>query len=633
MINQETTDKIFETAKIEEVVGDFVNLKKKGVNYIGNCPFHNEKTPSFTVSPIKGIFKCFGCGKGGNAIKFIMEIEHYSYPEALKFIAKKYHIEVVEQELTEEQKVKKNKKEQLYMVAEFAKNYFKSNLYETEEGRNIGFSYFKERGFSDDIIKKFELGYNNKENDGFTKNAMEEGFDQNLLIDSGVSLLNEKNQKFIDRFRERVIFPIHSFSGRTLGFGARTFNPKAKAKYLNSPESIIYYKSKILYGLFQSKNEISKKDNCFIVEGYTDVISMHQCGVKNVVSASGTALGIEQLRLISRITNNITLLFDGDEAGIKATFRTIDLALKQSLDVCIVIFPKKEDPDSYSKKHSNIEFQNFLENNRLNFIDYKIKISKLDSQQDPRKSIAIKRDIFRSIANIPDSLIRSEYCKKYSKKLAISELIMLKEISHIRKKVNLLEGEKTIKNKKEKENKLIKNTTNRNFLYQYEKEILRIIINYGNEIIEFDQEKTSVLKMIINDLDIDKIVFTDHLFKKIYDEIKIYFKEKKKINTEFLIKHEDEEISNMIINLFSERHSISKNWHEQHKIFTGRESHNMRKTTEKAILSLKKSHLDLAILKLQENINNSNEQAIMKKISDLTQIRTHIAKILGRNIG
>ena len=628
MISKDTIDKIFETVKIEEIVSDFIELKKRGVNYIGNCPFHNEKTPSLTVSATKGIFKCFGCGIGGNAIKFIMEIEHYSYPEALKFIANRYNIEIIEEQLTESQKKKKSKKEILYSIAETANNLFQKTLLESKDGKEIGLTYFKERGYNEEIIKLFELGYNSKNEMNFANNLLEKGFLAEDLVDSGL-IINKRNKSYINRFKERVIFPIHSFSGRVLGFGGRAINSKSKAKYLNSPESIIYYKSKVLYGLFQSKTQISKEDNCFIVEGYTDVISMHQNGIKNVVSASGTALSLDQLKLISRITKNITLLFDGDEAGIKATYRSIDLALRESMNVKIVLFPSGEDPDSYSKSLSNEQFKSFLKKQSTGFIDYKLSISKLKKLKDPNDIVKMKRDIFSSIANIPDPLMRVEYCKIYHSKLEVAENIMLKEVSILHKK-NISFNQKnknpdiiTPKNNVEKNNKLT----------LLEKEVLRILLNYGDLDFTYNKEKVTVSEMIINDLDADKIEFSNPLFNKLYlNLINIYNKENT-VNSKHFINHKDSEIVELCVDLMSSKHSISKNWKELHNILTEREEENIKKTTEKTILALKKCHVDLKIDKIQKQIKKDNTKNVdLKKLTQLTKIKNQIAKALGRNI-
>ena len=629
MIDSETIDKIFEAAKIEEVVGDFVELKKRGVNYLGRCPFHNEKTPSFTVSPTKGIYKCFGCGKGGNVVNFIMEIEHYNYPEALKYIANKYSIEVVENELTFEQKDKKNKKDNQYLITDFAKNIFKKNL-NSKEGKNIALRYFKERGISERMIEKFELGYAMSNSNFLTTIALKNNFNPQLLVDSGLSLANENNNKIIDRFKDRIIFPIHSFTGRVLGFGGRALKESAKAKYLNSPETLIYHKSKVLYGLFQAKTDIKREDECYIVEGYTDVISLFEKGIKNVVSASGTALGVEQLRLISRITENITLIFDSDDAGIKATYRTIDLALQEGLEVNTVILPEGEDPDSFAKNNSEEDLKLFLQSKKLNFIDYKVFISKLNSITDPKKITVIKRNIFSSIAQISDSLVRSEYCKIYAKKLNVDEEIMLKEIFKIRSNINFL-------TKKTNNLQVVSKTKNINDetkLYAYEEEIIRLLINYGNEKINYKDGNISVVDMIINDLKIDNINFSNSVFDKIYIKITTEYSKNNIIDIEKLIKEYDHEINSVVVNLISNQHSISINWKKQHKIFTVRENQKMRKTTEKAILSLKKCHLEIKIKNLQEKISfGNNDLSLLKELNDLTKIKTEIAKILGRNVG
>ena len=629
MIDSETIDKIFEAAKIEEVIGDFVELKKRGVNYLGRCPFHNEKTPSFTVSPTKGIYKCFGCGKGGNVVNFIMEIEHYNYPEALKYIANKYSIEVVENELTFEQKDKKNKKDNQYLITDFAKNIFKKNL-NSKDGKNIALRYFKERDISEGMIEKFELGYAMSNSNFLTTIALKNNFNPQLLIDSGLSLANENNNKIIDRFKDRIIFPIHSFTGRVLGFGGRSLKESAKAKYLNSPETLIYHKSKVLYGLFQAKTDIKREDECYIVEGYTDVISLFEKGIKNVVSASGTALGVEQLRLISRITENITLIFDSDDAGIKATYRTIDLALQEGLDVNTVILPEGEDPDSFAKNNSEEELKLFLQSKKLNFIDYKVFISKLNSITDPKKITVIKRNIFSSIAQISDALIRSEYCKIYAKKLNVNEEIMLKEISKIRSNINFLV---------KKTNNLqvvskTKNVNNETSLYPYEEEIIRILINYGNEKIKYEDGNIRVADMIINDLKIDDISFSHSIFNKIFIKMTTEYSKNNIIDIDKLIKEYDNEINSVVVNLISNQHSISINWKKQHKIFTVRENQKMRKTTEKAILSLKKCHLEIKIKNLQKQISlGNNDLTLLKELNDLTKIKTEIAKILGRNVG
>ena len=389
MIPKNTIDEIFETVKIEEVISDFITLKKRGVNLLGLCPFHNEKTPSFTVSPAKGIYKCFGCGEGGNSVSFLMDKEHYTYPEALKYLAKKYNIEIVEEEMTVEQAKAANEKDSLYILSSFANDFFIEKLWKTNEGKTIGLNYFKERGYNNEIIKKFELGYSPKQKDSFTNTALNKLYSEDYILKSGLGFKIE-NTGVVDRFRERVMFPIHSFSGRILGFGGRALNPNAKAKYQNSPESPIYNKSKVLYGIFFAKNSISKKNNCFLVEGYTDVISLHQKGVENVVSASGTSLTIEQIKLINRFTKNITILFDGDSAGIKASFRGVDMILKEGMNVKVVPFPENEDPDSFAQKSSEEELSNFLDEKAIDFITYKTNV--LNAVEETNDVVRKNRD-------------------------------------------------------------------------------------------------------------------------------------------------------------------------------------------------------------------------------------------------
>ena len=636
MIPKETIDLIFETARVEEVVGDFVTLKKRGVNYIGNCPFHNEKTPSFTVSPTKGIYKCFGCGKGGNSINFVMEIEHFNYPEALKFIAKKYNIEIEEEELTSEQVERANEKDSLFIVSNFANDYFQDMLWNSEEGKAVGLSYFKERGFTEETIKKFELGYNPKAKDAFSKAALKKAYDKEVLVSSGLSLINESSGQIVDRFKERTMFPIHSYSGRTLGFGGRAFNPNAKAKYLNSPETLIYHKSKVLYGLNYAKNAIGKEGLCYIVEGYTDVISMHQNGIENVVSASGTALTLEQIKLINRLAQNVVLLFDGDNAGIKATYKSINMILKEGMNVKIAAFPEGDDPDSFSKKLSTEEFKQFLDTEAIDFIDYKIKISELNSVSDPTKITSIKRDIIESISCIPDSLNRSQYCKTYSRKLDIAEETLLSEVAKARANVSSATPVITrtaVSQQTKSKPKAKLSTTGK--LFKLEEEVLRILINYGNEIfITDEEEQESVAALIISDLEADNISFTNSDFNSIYLEIISLIEKTGNIDLQYFINHQNQEISQKAIDLISNPHSISNNWEERHKIYTGREDEKMRKTTEKAILSLKKGHVDKQIKELQERIKTGNiDTEGIKLLSHLTQIKTQIAKSLGRNIG
>ena len=632
MIPQDTIEKIFDTVRVEEIVGDFVELKKAGVNYKGRCPFHDEKTPSFVVSPTKGIYKCFGCQKGGNSINFIQEIQGVSYPEALRYAADKYNIEIEEQELTPEQESRMSAKESQFIATKFASEYFQNVLWNTSEGKAVGLSYFKERGFSEDTIKKFKLGYSPKKQNSFEKAATKAGYDLEILAASSLIGKNEDGKTY-DKFRERTIFTIHSYTGKVIGFGGRAFSPDAKSKYLNSGETLIYDKSKVLYGLNLSKQAISKANRCFIVEGYTDVISMHQNGVENVVSASGTALGTQQIQLIKRSTNNVTLLFDGDKAGIKATLRSIDLCLKAEMNVKIASFPDGQDPDSFSKKLSTEEFQEYLEKSGINFVDYLIELYKLNDINDPTQVIEIKKKIIKSISEIPDVFSREEYCKIYHQKLGIEEVKLIAQVNKARSMV-VSSPSRNLSPKKEavKTKKLSRNSEDK--LQKQEEEVLRLLLNYGNETFILDEEDESVAAMIINELENDGIEFSTPIHNEIYQEIIAKIEETGKIHIQSFINSNKENISSLAVNLVATPHSISNNWEERHKIYTGLESQKMQKTTKKAILSLKKGVVDFQISELQKAIKEETiDTAGIKKLSELTKIKTQIAKLLGRNIG
>ena len=632
MIPQDTIDKIFDTVRVEEIVGDFVELKKAGVNYKGRCPFHDEKTPSFVVSPTKGIYKCFGCQKGGNSINFIQEVQGVSYPEALRYAADKYNIEIEEQELTPEQESRMSAKESQFIATKFANDYFQDILWNTEDGKAIGLSYFKERGFSEETIKKFELGYSPKKANSFGKEAIKAGYDTDVLVASSLIGKNENGESY-DKFKDRTIFPIHSYTGKVIGFGGRAFNPDAKSKYLNSGETLIYDKSKVLYGLNLSKQAISKADKCFIVEGYTDVISMHQNGVENVVSASGTALGPQQIQLIKRSTNNVTLLFDGDKAGVKATLRSIDLCLKAEMNVKIVSFPDGEDPDSLAKKLSTEEFHDFLEDNAVNFVDYLIEIYNLKNANDPAQIIEIKKKIIQSISEIPDVFSREEYCKIYHQKLGIDEVKLIEQVNKARARISSSPSRNLAPKKASSAKKnLDKNPENK--LQKQEEEILRLLINYGNETFIVEEEEESVAAMIINELKDDGIEFSTPIFNELYQKIIAKIEATGFISNKDFINSSKESISSLAVNLIANPHTISENWEERHKIYTGLESQKMKKTTEKAILSLKKGIVDLEIANLQKEIKEGTIEAEgIKKLSELTKVKTQIAKLLGRNIG
>jgi len=433
MIDHSTIDKIMQAAEITEVIGDFVSLKKRGVNYLGLCPFHNEKTPSFTVSPAKGIFKCFGCSRGGNTVNFVMEHEHLTYPEALKYLAKKYHIEVEEKEESPEEIRQKNERESMLILSGYAQKYFSRILTDNIQGQNIGLSYLKERGIRRDTIEKFQLGYSLDSRDAFTKEAGKNGYKKEFLVKTGLSI--EKGENVYDRFWGRVMFPIHSLSGRVIGFGARTLktDPKA-AKYLNSPESEIYHKSSSLYGIYFARQSLVKQDKCFMVEGYTDVISFVQSGIENVVASSGTALTEDQIRLIRRFTRNITIIYDGDPAGIKASLRGIDLILEQGMHVKVVSLPEGEDPDSFARSHNSSELLDFIDKNELDFITFKTKLLSEGTDNDPVKKANLISEVVRSVAMIPDQIERSVYLQECSRLMGVQEEILFTETAKFRRR-------------------------------------------------------------------------------------------------------------------------------------------------------------------------------------------------------
>ena len=430
MISKSSIDTVFETARVEEVIGDFVQLKRAGSNFKGLSPFSDERSPSFMVSPVKQIWKDFSSGKGGNVVAFLMEHEHFTYPEAIRYLAKKYNIELEETEQTEAEKASTDVRESLFLVSEFAKTYFHDTLLNSEEGKAIGLSYFKERGFSADTIKKFALGYSPETWDAFSKEALGKGYQLEYLENVGFTIV--KDEKLIDRFRGRVMFPIQSMSGRTLGFGGRILtNDKKAAKYLNSPESEIYHKSKVLYGIFHAKQAIAKQNNCFLVEGYTDVIQLHQAGIENVVSSSGTALTPDQIRLINRLTKNITVLYDGDAAGLRASIRGIDLILEEGMNVRVCTFPEGEDPDSFAKKTPLDELLRYLDENAQDFIQFKASLLMNDAKNDPIKKAELIRDMVGSISKIPDRIKREIYIQECSRIMDISEQVLLNTLAQL----------------------------------------------------------------------------------------------------------------------------------------------------------------------------------------------------------
>ncbi len=567
MISKETIDRIIETAKIVDVIGDFVSLKRKGANHLGLCPFHNEKTPSFTVSEAKGIYKCFGCGKAGNAINFIMEYEHMSYVEALKYLASKYGIPIEERELSDEEKNLINEKESLIIVNEFAANQFADVLFNHDEGKTIGLSYFKERGFTEKIIKEFKLGYSPSERNYLTKLALSKGYKLDKLEKLGLTIVKSSTEN-IDRFAGRVMFPIFNLTGKVIGFGGRTLSSdKSVAKYLNSPESIVYNKSKVLYGLFQAKQEIIKLEKCYLVEGYTDVLSLHQSGIKNVVASSGTSLTEDQIRLIHRFTENVTILYDGDFAGIKASLRGIDMLLSEGLNVRVVLFPDGEDPDSYARKHGAAETLKFINENEVDFIEFKISILKEDAKNDPVKKSNLIKEIVKSIAVIDDDIKRTVYIKECEMRLEIEESVIYSEVAKIRSKIindqNKLQQikERTIAAKIPKLPSYAPGIT----YEEQENLIIRILLLYGNEIVTFrtdNNEKidVKVADYIIYELKNDELELKNVVHEKIFKIIDEINQKAEEIQVSYFVNHPDPEISKTAINVITDKYKISKIW-------------------------------------------------------------------------
>jgi len=633
MIPKETIDTIFETARIEEVVGDFVTLKKRGANMLGNCPFHDEKTPSFTVSPTKGIYKCFGCGKGGHAVNFVMEIDQLSYPEALKYLAKKYNIEVQEEEQTPAQIEKANARESLFIVNSYAKDYFQDSLNKSIEGKAVGLSYFKERDISVEMIDKFQLGYNPDNWDAFTKSALEASYKKEFLEKTGLSIF--KDDKAFDRFKGRIIFPIHSISGRIVGFGGRTLKKDDKAKYLNSPESEIYHKSKVLYGIYFSKSTIVKNDNCLIVEGYTDVISMHQSGIENVVASSGTALGTEQIKLIGRYTKNITLLFDSDNAGIKAATKAIDLILAESMTVKIALLPEGEDPDSYAKKFGGEGLTHFINKNSKDFVEFKIALLDEKSKNDPIKKVSLINNIMLSIALIPDGITREVYIDKCSKLLEVGKAELENKVHElIHKTKPVKKAERQTAKKIEQTQTVTKDKAKSEF---QEKDIIRFMLQYGHYFLNFEntdnnseENKVYVVHYIISEFRNQK-VFSNPNYSLIFNTFEEALSQGELLTEEYFTQHKDPEISQVAVDIISNEHAISQKWKE-HGIYTETEEMQLKKAVDTAIYSLKIAKIVERIeVKTTELANGSeNDEKLLVEINDMLTIKREISAKLGR---
>lgn len=615
MIIKETIDRIFEAARIEEVVGDFVQLKKRGSNLIGLCPFHNEKTPSFNVSPTRNIYKCFGCTKGGNAVNFIMEHEHYNYPEALRYLANKYSIEVEESTPDPKELIEKDERESLYVLNSFAQKKFTENLFDVEEGRAIALSYFKERGFTEEIIKTFQLGYSLSNWSAFSDDAIEKGYMPEFLLKTGLSIAKKTNDneadstvkvhdKLLDRFRGRIMFPIHNLSGRIIGFGGRILKKDEKAaKYVNSPESEIYHKSKSLYGIFFAKKAIVQRDNCYLVEGYTDVISLYQSGIENAVASSGTSLTVEQIRLIGRYTKNVTVLYDGDAAGIKASLRGIDLILEEGLNVKVVLFPDGDDPDSYRRKHGSSKLVDFIRDNSKDFVVFKTGLLLEDVANDPVRKAGLIRDVVETIARIPDPITRSVYLKQCSVMMDVGEQLLISEMNKMRRtQVN-----KTVPQTDTEEllpAMLLPQKDENASIGIQEKYIIGLLLNLGNsdliftEIIIDPQDPTGkkevvqtvkVSQYIVNEIAHDDIAFENDPYNNILQEYARLTETIDTIDPQIFINSHDPLISAIAVELLSTRYFLSENWKEMHKIIVPDQITNLKDDVEQSVLHLKKT--------------------------------------------
>lgn len=646
MIDQSTVARIFDSAEITEVVSDFVTLKKRGVNFLGLCPFHNEKSPSFTVSPAKGIYKCFGCGKGGNPVNFIMEHEHLDYVGALKYLAKKYHIDVVEKELSPEQERQKNDRESMMIVNSFAQKSFTQNLYEHAQGMAIGMGYMRERGFHDEIIKKFQVGYCLEAWDGFSNNALDCGYKKEYLVKTGLSI--EKENRLLDRFRGRVIFPIHGIAGRVQAFGGRILKNDAKAaKYLNSPESEVYHKSRILYGIFQAKKSIVQNEKCFLVEGYTDVLSFHQAGIENVVASSGTALTADQIRLIKRFTNNITIIYDGDAAGIKASLRGIDLVLEQEVNVKVLLLPQGEDPDSFSRTMSASELMEYIKKNESDFIVFKTNLLLKDAKDDPVKRANLIIDIVHSIAIIPDGIIRAVYVRECSNILNVDERVLYTEINKIIHKVKADSWKNEQRSNLPPDQEQGKLPDNSAFLRsanecdEEERALVRILLNFGSEILHSEKDEAGnevqllVGQYIITELTKDELESVNPLYQLVFDQYAENM-EKENFNTKtFFRDHSNEKVNQLAADILSEPYQLSGLWTRKES-FIETEEDKLVLIVPKLVNEYKGKKVRLLMKevmqemqKAQDTGNSDRMMELMKQKMVLDQIKNAISKELG----
>jgi DNA primase len=641
MIKRETIDKIMEASRIEEVIGDYVNLKKSGKNMKGFSPFTNETNPSFFVSPGKNIFKCFSSGKGGNVVTFLMEHEHFTYPEALRYLARKYNIEIEEDEPSPEELEQLNEREAMFHLNAFAQKYFSENLFDTEEGKAVGLSYLKGRGYREDTIRKFQLGYGLKEWEAFSKHAIDNGYKKAYLLKTGLSI--DREERIYDRFRARAIFPVHNLSGRIMGFGGRILiSDENKPKYVNSPESEIYNKSQLLYGLYFAKNAIIKEDNCYLVEGYTDVITLHQAGIENVVASSGTSLTTEQIKLVKRYTSNITILYDGDVAGIKAAFRGIDLILEEGMNVKIVLFPEGEDPDSFAMNNRTNEVINFIEGHANDFIKFKTQLLKKEAANDPVKKAGLIREIVETISLIPDAIYRSVYIKECSNILDITEQTLMNELNKMLRKrfrqKNNIPSPQNLPEPPEYAPPPQEEIESNMAEYQ-ERNIIRLLMNYGADDLVFEpvvegQEEASVpvkvAQFIVNDLKDDEIQLQNPVYQSILNEYAQALEKEYIPDEKYFVGHDNAEVARIAVDLLSSPYELSKNW-QKNKINVPTEQHRLRTSVETSLLALKAKEVERQIVLNQGRLKEiSDEEDIMILLEEQKRLKTISREINGR---
>lgn len=656
MIKRSTIDRVFETARVEEVIGDFLQLKKSGSSYKALSPFTDERTPSFMVSPVKQIWKDFSSGKGGNAISFLMEHEHFNYPEALRYLAKKYNIEIEETAQSDEEKKEAGERESMYLVTKFAKDYFQKQLFETETGKAIGLTYFKERGFTRETMEEFDLGYSPDVWEALTNAAREQGYKLEFLEKTGLTVVKEgkdgKKTKKFDRFKGRVMFPIHSMSGRILGFGGRILNTTKKtAKYLNSPESDIYNKSKILYGIYQAKRHIAKADNCYLVEGYTDVIQFHQSGVKNTVSSSGTSITPDQIRMVNRLTKNIVVLFDGDAAGARASIRGIDLILEQDMNVKVCALPEDEDPDSFAKTHSEDEIRTYLNDNARDFIRYKASLLMKETANDPIKKSQVIRDMMKSVAIIPNEIRQELYLKECTKIMDISEEVLYSTLAQIKAKQEA-DQRRREKQKKRRDFEVVKDTPETKLKvdpqYEIERQIISLLLRYGGEdgqfedyILQADEDgglqlksvdqEAKVYEKILMDLQEDEIQFTNTGFQTLYNQIISEFKERQALEVKAFVNRIDTGLAKEITNILMENEQYELHRWESQGIMVKDKNELDEREVQQTILNLRMMLIKQKVKALVETMDDNRAEqhpAILEETRDYKKLQVTIANKL-----